>query len=373
MKHSKRIKGNNEVITSLVFTLEKAARIVLCSLLPDRPYHVQWLITRKCNYRCRGCNVWRDQDSKELSTNEIKKGLDILKEIGVIDIVFSGGNPLLRDDIGEILEYASRFFVTTVYDNGSMALEKIDALRNVDFVAISLDSLNPEKNDYVKGVKGSWDRAMQAIDTLYEKGISVGISPTISQFNLHEIINLTKFFSEKGVPVWYCLYSHDSPVDSDQLFRIGKMNDEFEIVDREAMVKLCDALDDMKKKNNNIFITAKILKAVKQLFLDGKRLWKCRALQSFFMIDHLGRVAGCHLRNPVTSIFDLTNVWNGDDFNALRKNYKECAGCIYLCYIFYSIHGGVLGNFQIVQDKWKSAKLFLKRNSSKSLSLVRQQ
>lgn len=349
------------MVTSLV-TLEKAARIAVCSLVSNRPYHVQWLVTRKCNYRCEGCNVWRDQDSKELSTEEIKKGLDILKELGVIDIVFSGGNPLLRDDIDEILKYASRFFVTTVYDNGSMALKKIDTLRNVNFVAISLDSLNPEKNDHAKGVKGSWNNAMQAIQKLHEEGISVGISPTISQFNINEMVDFTKYFTEKGVPLWYCLYSHDTPPDSDQLFKIGKMNDKFEIVEREAMVKLCDALIDMKKKNSNILITTKTLEALKHLYLDGKRLWKCRALQNFFMIDHLGRVAGCHLRSPAASIFDLPKVWNGDNFNALRKIYSECDRCIYLCYIVYSLHGSVRGNLQIVKDQWKSAKLLLKRN-----------
>lgn len=342
-------------------TIEKAARIAMYSLVPNRPYHVQWMITRKCNYRCRGCNVWREQDTKELSTEKIKKGLDTLKELGVIEIVFSGGNPLLRDDIGEILDYASRFFVTTVYDNGSMAAEKIDALRNVDFVAISLDSLNPKKNDYVKGVTGSWHKAMQAIEKLHKEGINVSVSPTISQFNLYEIVDLTKYFLEKGIPLWYCLYSYDASADSEQLFKIGRKNNEFEIADRKAMVNLCDSLIEMKRKNSNILITTKILEAIRRLYLDGKRLWKCRALQNFFVIDHLGRVAGCHLLNPVASIFDLPEVWNSPKFDALRKTYRECTRCTYLCYIFYSIHGGVIGNFQIAQEKWRSAKLLLKK------------
>jgi len=342
-------------------TIEKAARIAMRSLVPNKPYHVQWMITRKCNYRCRGCNVWREQDAKELSTKEIKKGLDILKQLGVIEIVFSGGNPLLRDDIGEILDYASRFFVTTVYDNGSMASEKIDALRNVDFVAISLDSLNPKKNDYVKGVKGSWHKAVQAIEKLHEEGINVSVSPTISQFNLYEIVDLTKYFLEKEIPLWYCLYSYDASVDSEQLFKIGRKSDEFEIADRKAMVNLCDFLIEMKKKNSSILITTKILEAIKQLYLDGKRLWKCSALQNFFIIDHLGRVAGCHLRKPVASIFDLPEIWNSSKFDTLRKTYRECTRCTYLCYIFYSIHGGVIGNFQIAQEQWRSAKLLLKK------------
>jgi MoaA/NifB/PqqE/SkfB family radical SAM enzyme len=44
--------------------------------------------------------------------------------LGVVEIVLSGGNPLLRDDIGEIIEHASKLFVTTIYDNGSIAPKK---------------------------------------------------------------------------------------------------------------------------------------------------------------------------------------------------------------------------------------------------------
>ena len=353
-------------------TLEKAASIMVRSLTPNRPYHAQWMVTRRCNYRCKGCDVWREQDVKELSTKEIKRGLDILKELGIIEITISGGNPLLREDIDEIIEYASRFFITTVYDNGSMAAEKIDALRNADFVAISIDSLDPRKNDYIKGVDGAWEKAVNAVEKLKSEGISVSVTPTISQFNLYEIIDFTKYFLRKGVPLWYCLYSYDSSDDASQLFKIGKKNDEFLITDKKAMANLCSSLIEMKRNNSNILMTTKILEAVKNLYLKGKRTWKCHALQNFFMIDHLGRVAGCHLHKPVASIFDLPNVWNSEKFDHLRKIYSECAQCTYLCYIFYSLHGSVLGNIQIAQERWKNAKLLLKRNSFTPLSLVKQ-
>lgn len=351
--------------------LEKTAGIILRSIIPNRPYHVQWMITRKCNYRCKGCNVWREQDAKELSTEEIKKGLDILKELDVIEVVISGGNPLLRGDIKEIIDYASRSFITTVYDNGSMAAEKIDALRNADFVAISIDSLEPAKNDLIKGVKGSWKKAMQTVDRLHEEGINVSVTPTISQFNLYEITDLTKHFLQKGIPLWYCLYSYDPLGESSQLFKIGKKNDMFSISDEKAMVTLCKSLIDMQRNNSNILMTTKILEAVKNLYLEGRRTWKCQALQSFFVVDHLGRVAGCHLHKPAASIFDLPGVWNSEEFNALRKIYSECTKCTYLCYIFYSLHGSVIGNLQLAQERWKNAKMLLKRNSSTPLGLAK--
>jgi MoaA/NifB/PqqE/SkfB family radical SAM enzyme len=343
-------------------SLKKARSIAIRSLTPNKPHHAQWMLTRKCNFRCRGCNVWRQQDKYELSTEAVKKGLDILRDVGVVDLVLSGGNPLLRDDIEEILEYASRFFITTIYDNGSMALKKIEALRYADLVAISIDSLDPKKNDYIRGVKGAWRTAMQAVEELHNEGISVGVAPTISQYNLYEILDFTRYFATKDIPVWYSLYSYDTAADQDYLFKIGKKDDQFTIVDKDAMVKLCDSLVEMKKKTSNIMMTKKLLRAIKNLYLTGERPWECRAFHNFFMIDHVGRVAGCHLHDPTTTVFDLPTIWNTPELKVLQEQYSKCKRCTYMCYIFYSVHGSVLANIQVAQEQWKNARrLILKK------------
>jgi len=343
----------------LTINLRKASRIAINALTPNRPHHAQWLITRKCNYRCRGCNVWKEQDKRELSTEEIKQGLNILKDIGIVEIVLSGGDPLLREDATEIIEHSSKLFITTVYDNGSMAAQKIDALRNVDFAAISIDSLDETKNDYIKGVPGAWKKAMKAVETLHNEGINVSVTPTISQQNLYEIVDITNYFTKKGIPVWYCLYSYDQTGDVNQLFRIGKENDEFIIRDKQAMVKLCDTLIEMKKKNSKILMTTKLLKVLRTLFSEGKRTWKCQALKNFLVIDHLGRIAGCHSHNFAGSVFDLPKLWKSEKFDSLRQTYNECDQCAYLCYIFYSLYGGPSGNLALAKEQWKNAKLFL--------------
>ncbi|OYT47355.1 hypothetical protein B6U79_04240 [Candidatus Bathyarchaeota archaeon ex4484_231] len=333
----------------------KVLSLLRRSLKSPRTYHAQWMITRKCNYRCRGCSVWTDQDSVEISTDEVKKGLDILSELGVLEIVFSGGNPLLRNDIGEILDYASKRFITTVYDNGSMAAKKVDALRNVDFVAISLDSLEEQKNDYLKGVPGAWKRAMNSIDTLKEEGIHVGVSPTISQVNLHEIVDLTKYFINRQIPIWYCFYWYDYPFE-DGMFSIGKENDEYKIRDKDALVSVIDELLRLREESEYVYITKKTLDALRHLVLTGERTWKCKALDSFLIVDHRGRVAGCHSREPVASIFDLPDVWKSAEFDKLRKQYSQCTKCAYLCYIFYSLHSGLSGILDLLRDQWKNAR-----------------
>jgi len=339
---------------------QKYLGVLKRSLTPNRPYHVQWLLTRRCNYRCRGCTVWREKTSfQEISVEEVKKGLDVLRDLGVIEIVLSGGNPLLRDDIGEIVDYASQFFVTTIYDNGSLAVKKLDALKNADFVAISLDTLDEKKFDYIRGVRGAWKKAVNAIETLQDEGIQVGVSPTISQLNLYEILDFTRYFTQRGVPVWYCLYWYDYPTEN-QLFGIGKKADEFEIRDREAMAKVCDSLIELKKKRQGVYITTKTLTALKHFFLKGERTWKCKALKSFFMVDSLGRVAGCHRNEPLVSVFELREAWDSPRLEDLRKKYSACSQCAYLCYIFYSLHGNVRSNLGVVWDQWKNVRTLLK-------------
>ena len=340
------------------FSLRKALRLSRQSFALKKPHHVQWMLTRRCNYRCKSCDVWRDERPvSELSTEEVKAGLDILRELGAMELVLSGGNPLLREDIKEIIDYASRYFITTIYDNGSQAVNRIDALYNADFVAISLDTLNCKKYDYLKGVTGAWKHALDAVKTLHNNGISVGVSPTISQLNMSEILSFTDHFTERGIPVLYCLYQHDSLAEP--MFQIGEKNNELEIVDKIGLASLCDDLIKKKERHNGILITKKMLRALKHLYLTGKRAWTCQALQSFFTVDPRGRVAGCHLQKPVASIFDLPKLWKSDRFEALRREHRQCSGCSYMCYMFYSMHVNVQGNLEIMRDQWKNVRTLM--------------
>jgi MoaA/NifB/PqqE/SkfB family radical SAM enzyme len=344
-------------------TAQKSLGVIKRSLTPNKPYHAQWLLTRRCNYRCRGCNVWRDQENrqKEATTEEVKNGLDALRNLGVVEIVLSGGNPLLRDDIEEILKHSSRHFITTIYDNGSVAPKKLDALKYADFVSISLDTLDEKKFDYIRGVKGAWANSMNAIETLQSEGINVGVSPTISQLNINEIVDFTRYFTDRKVPVWYCLYSYDLPTES-SMFTIGKKLDDFEIKDRQTMAKVCDQLKQLKKERQGVFITTKTLEALKVFFLTGQRPWTCKALQSFVMVDSLGRVAGCHRQEPLCSISELNDLWSSPRFDNMRRKNNSCEKCTYLCYIFYSLHGKMQSNLGVVWDQRRNVRSLLSRS-----------
>jgi hypothetical protein len=114
---------------------------------------------------------------------------------------------------------------------------------------------------------------------------------------------------------------------------------------------------ELKKKQQGIFITSKVLNALERFFSEGQRTWTCEALRGFFIVDHLGRVAGCHLRQPAASITELADCWDSGKFQELRSEYSKCDKCTYLCYIVYSLHSSVLGNLGIVQDQLKNIRL----------------
>jgi MoaA/NifB/PqqE/SkfB family radical SAM enzyme len=214
---------------------------------------------------------------------------------------------------------------------------------------------------------------MNSVDTLQKEGINVAVTPTISQMNLHEILNITKYFTGRGVPVWYCLYSFDLSTDVNQLFRIGKANDEFMITDKQAMVQLMDDLKALKKTNKRVLMTSRLLKALRSYYSDDKRTWNCQALRNFFVIDHTGRIAGCHVHNFASSIFDLPKIWKSGKFDELRKTYRKCSQCTYLCYIFYSLHGSPYGNLVLAKDQWRNSQFLLKKDNAKPLSTAKPQ
>jgi MoaA/NifB/PqqE/SkfB family radical SAM enzyme len=108
-------------------------------------------------------------------------------------------------------------------------------------------------------------------------------------------------------------------------------------------------------------MTTKLLEALRELF-EGKRIWKCRALKNFLVVDHLGRIAGCHSHNFAGSIFDLPKDWNSPEFRKLREIYHDCSLCNYLCYVAYSLHGSPSGHFSLAMDQWKNAKLLFRKS-----------
>ncbi|MFH1551440.1 MAG: radical SAM protein [bacterium] len=157
------------------------------------PLFVWWDITYRCNLNCKQCySNSGSYSTNELDTEEVKGITDQLKEMNVFYIYFLGGEPFIRKDFLEIIRYCDKVGITVMINtNGWFINEKIIKEiknANVAYIRVSIDGANAQTHDMIRGVKGSFDRAVYAIDLLKKHEIPiVGISPTAMQENFNEI------------------------------------------------------------------------------------------------------------------------------------------------------------------------------------------
>ena len=165
---------------------------------------VVWNSTKTCNLKCRHCYMSSDAKkySGELSTDEAKKFIDDLAEFKVPVLLFSGGEPLTRQDFFELAEYAAKKNIRpTLSTNGTLITKKIaEQIKNigVGYVGISLDGL-ADVNDKFRGVVGAYEKAMQGIENCVAVGQRVGLRFTINRHNFEELDKIFDFIEEKKI------------------------------------------------------------------------------------------------------------------------------------------------------------------------------
>lgn len=171
----------------------------------DKKPVVVWNCTRRCNLKCVHCYAQsRDIQYKgELTTQEGKALIDDLADFGAPVILFSGGEPLMREDIFELASYALKKGLRAVIStNGTLITPEVARrLREIElsYVGISLDGMR-EVNDKFRGVKGAFDTALDGIRNCKREGIKVGLRFTINKRNAQEIPPIFRLLEEEGIP-----------------------------------------------------------------------------------------------------------------------------------------------------------------------------
>lgn len=168
------------------------------------PIIVHLGITAMCNMKCKYCSIRKPYNKmQELSTEEWKKVIKKLSELGVFQIGFTGGEPTLRKDLIELAEYVSSlkctFNLTTncwnVDEDLIIKLKKA-GMRQCQ---VSLDCHIPDINDKLR-TKGSFERVLKTIKLLQKHGITVGIDCVVSNNNIKHIISFVEWLGKEKVP-----------------------------------------------------------------------------------------------------------------------------------------------------------------------------
>lgn len=176
----------------------------------DRPLVVTWELTRVCRLGCDGC--WTDVREKrhpdELDTEEAKQLLDSLREFGErLLVVFTGGDLFQRADLFELVEYGSEIGLTValnVTGAGELGRDRIRRLSDAGLyrLVVGLDGAGAATHDTVRDAPGSFDTAIEAIETARDVGVPVGINTTVSQNTFEELPQLRNRLEELGVVLW---------------------------------------------------------------------------------------------------------------------------------------------------------------------------
>ncbi len=171
----------------------------------DKRPVVVWNVTRRCNLKCVHCysNSQSIKYSGELSTEEGKKLISDLADFGCPVILFSGGEPLMREDLPELVQFAADKGIRAVIStNGTLISEQKAAVFagiGLSYMGVSLDGIG-EIHDSFRGVKGAFDAAVRGIKNCQEAGIKVGVRFTITGKNSAEIPSIFDFIEGNNIP-----------------------------------------------------------------------------------------------------------------------------------------------------------------------------
>lgn len=271
-------------------------------------------LNNRCHSRCSYCSYWYTP-SNEMSTAEIVRIIDDLARLGTRRLTLSGGEPMLRNDIGEILAAAAATGMKTdINTTGFLFRKRKDALRHLDLVKFSLDG-REEVHDAVRGRPGAFRELEEAIELTQEVGIPFSFAFTITKHNLGEIEFALAFAERHGTFVAF------QPVMAHE-HASAEVRDTFP--DRDAYLSAIDVLMDKRRKGST---------AVRNTLhgLEHIRAWpditgvKCWAGDVFIMIEANGDVMPCDridYDEPIPNCREKGIAWA---FSQLPK--QDCPGC----------------------------------------------
>lgn len=161
------------------------------------PLSVTHIITTRCNMRCSYCEMYKHQE-QEMDTVQIKRILEEMARMGCRRYGISGGEPLVREDIGEIVSHAKKLgLITSLFTNGLLMKQRIDDLKDLDIILISFDG--PEDVHDMNRQKGAYKAAMSAIKLARKRKKTVWTGLTLTKNNHEHVQEILKTAKKLGL------------------------------------------------------------------------------------------------------------------------------------------------------------------------------
>ncbi|HEY7535549.1 MAG TPA: TIGR04053 family radical SAM/SPASM domain-containing protein [Thermodesulfobacteriota bacterium] len=173
------------------------------------PFVVIWEVTQACDLACIHCRakarLWRDPN--ELTTKEGCRLIDEIKKFGSPLFVFTGGDPVKRMDIYDLIKYSVGKGLRTAVSPSVTPLLTIEAIHKfkesgISRIAISLDGSRQEIHDSFRGIIGGFDWTMGTIENCMNEEIPIQINTTITKYNFEDLTNIALLIKNYNVILW---------------------------------------------------------------------------------------------------------------------------------------------------------------------------
>jgi len=321
----------NQILQKSKFYSKMVWRTARASIDKSRPYLSHLFITRNCNLKCKMCNVWKTP-SEVRETKTVFKMIDQLDKLGVFIVLITGGEPTLRKDLFQIIEHiAAKGMTPIVNTNGTLPSNIYEMLAQspVSGIGVSLHSHQPEIHEKITQVKGSWGKAVRAVELLRDAGKNVYVCCTVTALNINEVPKIVTFCANELKVPTSLNPSVLGATDSSYFTRgtdtsLGNLREEY----------IQSVFNEIEF--HNVLRTRTYVKnAFKILANQRVNLGDCMAGEMFYAVMPDGRFGICQ------DIMTDLNILQ-DDFLALAKSSEfkrrarmmrnKCPGCAYSCY-----------------------------------------
>ncbi len=295
------------------------------------PARMDLAVTYRCNLKCTKCYLGTkgEEEFKELSFKEWLEVYDILWKQGVPQIVFTGGEPLLRGDIVPLIAEADEF-ITGLITNGTMLANLADDLysASLDYAQVTIESSKPEEHDRMTGVSGSHKATVAGIEAALKAGLNVTTNTTLTKRNAGSFNSLIEFLSSIGVKHVACNTLICSGKGSACRIESG-------LSDEELIKHLVSAKEAADKIGVELqWYSPTCYSKINPIML-GFGAKSCSAAAHNMTVQPDGSVLPCQSwPEPVGNILTdpWPQIWQHETCKYLRnRDYKsrQCSGCAY--------------------------------------------
>ena len=255
--------------------------------LSRRPVVVHFEVTMRCNAGCGFCDYWKTDPSAR--DRELKSFADAAKRFRPMMITFTGGEPLLRRDLEEIVAEVDRAvprtYLTMITHGGLLTVARADALwkAGISQFNISLDYLDGRHDD-ARRIPGLTAKILRIVPELVARGMTVRFNTVIKQDNLDEVMPLVHHAANAGAGVNLSVYTDFKNGNTDHLIRVDQ---------RARLAHLVAELLAFKRRHRGVISSSDWYIAQIPRYVASELVERCRSGETTIHIDPAGMVRRC--------------------------------------------------------------------------------